>query len=151
MKFKKMYKTNFIKKQQAIKDRKYFLFDATGKTLGRFASEISKILRGKHKPTYTPNVDTGDGVIIINAEKIKVTGFKSVRKIYRHYTGWIGGLKETTYKEMLRRKPENILYRAVKGMMPTKSKLGRQQMKKLRIFKGPNHNMQAQKPTEINV
>ncbi len=146
-----MYNTKFVKKDQAIKDRKYFLFDATGKTLGRFASEVTKILRGKHKPTYTPNVDTGDGVIIINAEKIKVTGTKEARKVYKHYTGWIGGLREVPYREMLKRNPENVLYRAIRGMMPTKSKLGRQQMKKLRIFKGPNHNMQAQQPMEIKI
>lgn len=146
-----MYKTKFIKKEETIKDRKYFLFDATGKVLGRFACEISKILRGKHKPTYTPNVDTGDGVIVINAEKIRVTGTKEARKVYRHYTGWIGGLREIPYRDMLRKKPEEIIFRAVKGMMPKKSKLACQQIKKLRIFKGPNHNMQAQKPIEINI
>jgi large subunit ribosomal protein L13 len=145
-----MNKTKFIKKDQAIKERKYFLLDATGKTLGRFASEISKILRGKHKPTYTPNIDTGDGVIVINAQNIKITGTKEARKVYRHYTGWIGGLKEIPYREMLKRNPEEILFRAIKGMMPTKSKLARQQLKKLRIFKGPDHNMQAQKPVVIN-
>lgn len=144
-----MNTTKFIKKDQALKERKFILFDANGKTLGRFASEITKVLRGKHKPTFTPNVDTGDGVIIINAEKIKVTGTKEARKVYRHYTGWIGGLREVPYREMLRRNPENILYRAIKGMMPTQSKLGRQQLKKLRIFKGPNHNLQAQQPIEI--
>lgn len=144
-----MYNTKFIKKDQAIKERKFLLLDATGKTLGRFASEVCKILRGKHKPTFTPNVDTGDGVIIINAEKIRVTGTKEARKVYRHYTGWIGGLREVPYREMIKKNPENVLYRAIRGMMPTKSKLGRQQMKKLRIFKGPNHNMQAQQPIEI--
>lgn len=143
--------TKFLHKDQALRDRKYFLFDATGKTLGRFASEMAKILRGKHKPTYTPNVDTGDGVIIVNAEKIKVTGAKAARKVYRHYTGWIGGLREIPYRDMLKRKPENVLYRAIRGMMPTKSKLGRQQMKKLRIFKGPNHNMRAQQPIELKI
>lgn len=144
-----MYNTKFIKKSEALKDRKYFLFDATGKTLGRFASEICKILRGKHKPTYTPNVDTGDGVIIVNAEKIKVTGSKEARKVYKHFTGYIGGLREIPYREMIKKDPENVLYRAIKGMMQTNSKLGRQQLKKLRIFKGPNHNMQAQQPIEV--
>jgi len=146
-----MNKTKFIKKKEANSVRKYYLFDATGKTLGRFASEISKILRGKHKPSYTPNVDTGDGVIIVNAEKIKVTAFKEARKIYRYYTGWIGGLKEITYREMLKRKPEYILLNAIKGMMPKKSRLARQQLKKLRIFKGPDHNMQAQKPIPVKL
>lgn len=144
-----MYNTKFIKKNEALKNRKYFLFDATGKTLGRFASEICKILRGKHKPTYTPNVDTGDGVIIVNAEKIKVTGSKEARKVYKHFTGYIGGLREIPYREMIKKNPENVLYRAIKGMMQTNSKLGRQQLKKLRIFKGPEHNMQAQQPIEI--
>jgi len=145
-----MNKTKFIKKEEARKERKFYLFDATGKTLGRFASEISKILRGKHKPTYTPNVDTGDAVIVVNAEKIKVTGTKEARKVYRHYTGWIGGMRETPYRVMLEKKPESIIMKAVKGMMPVKSKLGRQQLKKLRVFKGAQHNMEAQKPIEVN-
>lgn len=141
--------TKFVKKEEALKNRRYFLFDATGKTLGRFASEVSKILRGKHKPTFTPNVDTGDGVIIINAEKIKVTGFKEARKVYRHHTGWVGGMKETSYREMKSKKPEFILFHAIKGMMPSQSKLAKQQLKKLRIFNGPDHNMQAQQPVEV--
>jgi len=145
-----MNKTKFISKEKARKERKFYLFDATGKTLGRLSTEISKILRGKHKPTYTPNVDTGDSVIVVNAEKIKVTGTKEARKVYRHYTGWIGGMRETPYREMLQKKPEHIIMRAVKGMMPVKSKLGRQQLKKLRVFKGSEHNMEAQQPIEIN-
>ena len=143
--------TQFLKKEEAIKNRKYFLLDATDKTLGRFASEIAKILRGKHKPTYTPNVDTGDGVIVINAEKIRVTGMKEARKVYRHYTGHIGGLREVPYREMKRKNPEKIIFRAIKGMMPTKSKLGRHQLKKLRIYKGSEHRMHAQKPIAINI
>jgi len=146
-----MYKTKFIKKDQALIDRKYYIFDASGKTLGRFASQITKVLIGKHKPSYTPNVDTGDGVIVINAEKIKVTGSKEARKVYKHYTGWIGGLKETSYRDMLKKNPEGLIFTTVKGMMPTKSKLGRQQLKKLRVFKGPDHNLQAQKPIAINI
>ncbi|MFA6119106.1 MAG: 50S ribosomal protein L13 [Parachlamydiales bacterium] len=146
-----MNKTIFIKKEQALLNRKYYLFDASGKTLGRFASEITKVLRGKHKPTYTPNVDTGDGVIVINAEKIKVTGSKEARKVYRHYTGWIGGLRETPYRDMIKKKPEEVIFLAVKGMMQTKSKLDRQQLKKLRVFRGSEHNMQAQKPILVNI
>lgn len=146
-----MNKTKFVKKEEAIKNRKYYLLDATGKTLGRFASEISKILRGKHKPDYTPNVDTGDGIIIINAEKIKVTGSKPARKVYRRHTGFLGGLRETPYRVMLKKKPEYIIYHAVKGMMQTKSKLARHQLKKLHIFIGSEHNMQAQRPIAVNI
>jgi len=146
-----MNKTKFIKKAEALKDRKFYLFDATGKTLGRFASEIAKILRGKHKPSYTPNVDTGDGVIVINVEKIKVTGSKEARKVYRKHTGWLGGLKETPYREMLKKKPEHILMHAVKGMLPTKTPLARAQLKKLHIFVGEKHDMQAQKPIAVNI
>jgi len=146
-----MNKTKFIKKQDAIKERKYYLFDATGKTLGRFASEIAKILRGKHKPSYTPNVDTGDNVIVINAEKIRVSGNKEARKIYWKHTGYLGGLKETSYREMLKKKPEHILMHAVKGMLPTKTPLARAQLKKLHIFIGEAHNMQAQKPITVNI
>ena len=97
--------TKFVSKEEALKNRKCYLLDANGKTLGRFASEISKILRGKHKPDYTPNIDTGDAVIIINAEKMKVTGSKSARKVYRRHTGFLGGLRETPYRVMLKRNP----------------------------------------------
>ncbi len=145
-----MNRTQFVKKQETL-NKRYYILDATGKTLGRFASEISKILRGKHKPDYTPNADTGDGVIVINAEKIRVSGEKEARKVYRHYTGWVGGLRETTYRDMQARKPEEIIMHAVKGMMPKKSKLSRQQIKKLRVFKGPEHNMQAQQPVPVNI
>lgn len=148
---KNQNKTKFVTKEEALKNRKCYLFDASGKTLGRFASEISKILRGKHKPDYTPNVDTGDVVIIINAEKIKVTGSKEARKVYRRHTGFIGGLRETPYRVMLKKKPEYIIFHAVKGMMQTKSKLARQQLKKLHIFIGSEHNMQAQQPMVVNI
>ncbi len=146
-----MNNTKFIKKEEAALQRKYYLLDATGKTLGRFASEVSKILRGKHKTSYTPNVDTGDGVIVINAEKIRVTGSKEARKTYRSYTGWIGGLRELTYREVQAKKPEFIIFHAVKGMMPKKSKLAVHQMKKLRVFKGSEHDLQAQKPIELKI
>ncbi|MBN2478809.1 MAG: 50S ribosomal protein L13 [Parachlamydiales bacterium] len=144
-------KTIFIKKEEAEKNKKFYLLDATGKTLGRFASEISKILRGKHKPTYTPNVDTGDYVIVVNAEKIKVSGSKEARKVYRKYTGWIGGMREIPYRVMLQKNPEEIIYRAVKGMLPVKSKLGRKQLKKLKIFRNDEHNLHAQKPIAVNI
>lgn len=146
-----MNKTPFKKEAEAIAERKYYLFDATGKTLGRFASEVSKVLRGKHKTTYTPFVDTGDGVIIINAEKIQVTGMKEARKLYRYYTGFMSGLREIPYRDLIARKPEQVIFIAVKGMMPKKTKLAEQQLRKLRIFKGPKHNMQAQKPIVVNI
>lgn len=127
----------------------WFVFDASGKTLGRFASEIAKILRGKHKPGFTPHVDCGDGVIIINADKIKVTGSKEHRKVYRHYTGHVGGLREIPFQVMRDRKPERIIEHAIHGMLP-RTKLGRQQRKRLRIFKGTDHKMAAQKPIQVN-
>ncbi len=130
--------------------QKWFILDAKGKTLGRFAAEAAKILRGKHKPTFTPNIDMGDGVIIINAEKICVTGAKEAQKIYRYYTGHIGGLREVDYRTMKARKPEYILRHAVSGMMP-KSRLGKQQLRKLRIFAGENHSLAAQKPIKVEI
>lgn len=142
--------TPLLTKQEATASRKWYLFDASGKTLGRFAAEVAKILRGKHRPDYTPYVDCGDGVVIINAEKVVVTGMKEARKIYRSYTGHIGGLREVPYSIMMARKPEFILERAIKGMMP-KSRLGGQQVKKLRIFAGTEHDMQAQNPTPVNI
>ena len=137
-------------KEEALAQRKWLLFDASGKTLGRFATEIAKILRGKHKPTFTPHVDCGDGVIIINAEKIEVTGAKEAQKIYRHYTGAMGGLRETPFRVMKARKPDFIIRQAVKGMMPN-SRLGKQQMKKLRIFAGSEHDLDAQQPIPVTV
>ena len=143
-------KTPLLTKKESIDTRKWYLFDATGKTLGRFAAEVAKILRGKHRPDYTPYVDCGDGVAIINAEKIEVTGMKKARKIYKSYTGYIGGLREVPYNTMIARKPEHVLMHAIKGMMP-KTRLGRQQVKKLRIFKGATHDMDAQKPIPVNI
>lgn len=130
--------------------RNWLILDATGKTLGRFASEVAKILRGKHKPTNCPSVDVGDGVIVINAEKIKVTGTKEANKIYRYHTGFVGGLREIPYRNMQARKPEFIIEHAVKGMVPRTTQ-GREQMKRLRIFKGTEHNMEAQKPLHVNI
>lgn len=134
------------------KDNKpsWFILDATGKTLGRFAAEIAKILRGKHKPTFTTFSDIGDGVIVINAEKIHVTGAKDAQKIYRYYSGGMGGLREIPYRTMKARKPEYIIEHAVKGMMPH-SRLARAQFKKLRIFAGDKHDMDAQKPIQANI
>lgn len=143
-------KTSILTKAQALGTRRWFLFDAEGKTLGRFAAEVAKVLRGKHRPDFTPNVDCGDGVVIINAEKIAVTGMKEARKIYKSYTGYIGGLREVPLGTMRARRPSLILKRAIEGMMP-KTRLGGQQVKKLRIYTGPEHTMQAQNPTPVNI
>jgi large subunit ribosomal protein L13 len=143
-------KTPLLTKVEAVDSRRWYLFDASGKTLGRFAAEVAKILRGKHRPDFTPYVDCGDGVVIINADKVKVTGMKHARKIYRKYTGHIGGMRETPYNTMIARNPEYVLMHAIKGMMP-KTRLGGQQVKKLRIFKGSEHDMQAQKPIAVNI
>ncbi|MEL7430945.1 MAG: 50S ribosomal protein L13 [Chlamydiota bacterium] len=143
-------KTKFVSKEEAIKERKWYLFDAKGKTLGRFASEIAKVLRGKHKPNFTPNQDTGDGVIVINVEEILVTGNKKAQKNYYRHSGHVGQLKEIPYAVMLQKKPEYILEHAVKGMLP-KTKLGRAQIKKMHVFKGGEHNMQAQQPIKVNI
>lgn len=150
-----MKKNNFqhstlLTREQALAERKWLIFNAEGKTLGRFASEVAKVLRGKHKPSYTPHVDCGDGVIIINAEKIVVTGNKEGQKIYRYHTGAMSGLREVPYRTMMARKPEEILRRAIEGMMPN-SRLGKQQVKKLRIFAGQEHDLQAQQPIEVTV
>ncbi len=140
---------SFIAKPHEV-ERKWYVVDAEGKTLGRISTEIATILRGKHKPTYTPHVDTGDYVIIINAEKVEVTGKKRQQKMYRHHTGHPGGLKEFTFEKMLERKPEDILKRAVKGMLP-KGPLGRQMYTKLKVYCGPNHNHEAQKPETLDI
>lgn len=149
MKKYNLKKTFFLTKEDAEKDRNWFIFDAKGKTLGRFASEIAKILRGKHKTTFTPHNDCGDGVVIINAKEVAVTGSKEARKTYTRYTGNIGGLRETPFSVMRERKPDYIIRLAVKGMMP-KTRLGNAQLKRLRIFAGSEHNMQAQQPQEIS-
>lgn len=141
-------KTTLVKKQEVKIE--WVVLNAAGKTLGRFCSEVAKILRGKHKVSFTPNVDMGDGVIVINADKITVTGSKGVRKIYRSYTGHIGGLKERSFNEMMDKDPTEVIYRGVKGMMP-KSRLGDQQLRKLRVFSGEKHDIQAQKPMVVEV
>ncbi|NLZ80567.1 MAG: 50S ribosomal protein L13 [Clostridiales bacterium] len=126
-------------------ERKWYVVDATEYTLGRFSSEIAKILRGKHKPVFTPHIDTGDYVIVINAEKIKVTGKKLDQKIYFNHSGFVGGVKETTLRELLAKKPEQAIELAVKGMLP-KGPLGRQMHTKLHVYAGPEHDHAAQKP-----
>lgn len=128
-------------------DRKWYVIDAEGKTLGKLAVETAMILRGKKKPIYTPHIDTGDYVIVINAEKVCVTGKKESDKIYKHHSGYPGGLKETPLKELRAKQPEEIIRHAVKGMMP-KGKLGRQMFKKLKVYAGPEHPHAAQHPEE---
>ncbi|MCR4961305.1 MAG: 50S ribosomal protein L13 [Lachnospiraceae bacterium] len=130
-------------------ERKWYVVDATDKTLGRMASEIAKVLRGKNKPTYTPFMDTGDFVIVVNAEKIAVTGKKLDQKIYFRHSDYIGGVTETTLRDKLATKPEEVVEIAVKGMLP-KGPLGRQMAKKLFVYAGPEHKHEAQKPEELN-
>ena len=126
-------------------DRKWYVVDATDMTLGRLASEVAKVLRGKNKPIFTPHMDCGDNVIVINAEKIKVTGKKMDQKIYYHHSDYVGGMKETTLREMLAKKPEKVVEMAVKGMLP-KGPLGRQMYTKLHVYAGAEHEQAAQKP-----
>ena len=126
-------------------DRKWYVVDATDMTLGRLASEVAKVLRGKNKPEFTPHVYTGDNVIVINAEKISVTGKKLDQKVYYRHSEYVGGLKETTLREMLAKKPEQVIELAVKGMLP-KGPLGRQMFTKLHVYAGPEHKHEAQKP-----
>ena len=129
-------------------ERKWCVVDATGYTLGRLASEVAKVLRGKNKPVFTPHVDTGDYVIVVNADKIKVTGKKLEQKIYYNHSDYVGGMKETTLKEMLQKKPEYVINHAVKGMLP-KGPLGRQMITKLHVYAAPEHPHAAQKPEEL--
>ena len=129
-------------------ERKWYVVDATGYTLGRLSSEIAKVLRGKNKPIFTPHIDTGDYVIVVNAEKIKVTGKKLDQKIYYHHSDYVGGMKETTLKEMLAKHPERVIESAVKGMLP-KGPLGRDMYRKLFVYAGPDHKHEAQKPEAL--
>jgi large subunit ribosomal protein L13 len=131
-------------------ERKWYVVDAEGQTLGRLATEIATVLRGKNKPQYTPHVDTGDFVVVVNAEKVVVTGRKAEQKVYRRHSGYPGGLKETSYEQMMERRPTEILRRAVKGMMP-KNRLARQQLRKLKIYAGPEHPHAAQNPQPYEV
>lgn len=139
----------YLPKKDDIKQN-WFILDAAGKTLGRLTAEIAKILRGKHKPIFTTYLDCGDGVIVINAEQIMVTGAKEAQKIYYYHTGAINGLREIPFRVMKARKPTYIIEHAVKGMMP-KTRLARAQLKKLRIFAGKEHNLEAQQPIHVNI
>ncbi|RUM43570.1 MAG: 50S ribosomal protein L13 [Desulfurobacterium sp.] len=141
-------KTFMLRKEDV--QREWYVVDATGKTLGRLASEIAKILIGKHKPNYTPHVDNGDFVIVVNAEKIHVTGKKLEKKIYYKHTGYMGHLKETTLKEMLQKKPEEVIRLAVRGMLP-KNKLRKRRMKRLKVYAGPEHPHAAQNPKPLEL
>ena len=131
-------------------ERSWYVVDAENMVLGRLSSQVAAILRGKHKPTYTPHVDTGDHVIIVNAAKVRLTGRKLDQKKYYHHTGYPGGLKETTYRRLLETKPEFAVYESIRRMMP-KGPLGRQMLKKVRIYAGPTHNNAAQKPEPLTL
>jgi large subunit ribosomal protein L13 len=139
----------FMPKAQKV-ERKWYLIDANGLPLGRLASEAARILRGKNKPIYTPHVDTGDFIIIINAEKIALTGNKMEQKIHRYHTGYPGGLKEMKYRQFIARTPEKVIEVAVKGMLP-KNSLGRSMFTKMKVYKGPEHKHEAQKPERLEL
>ena len=143
-----MNNTTYSLKKSEI-ESKWYIIDAANKPLGRVASEAAKLLRGKHKPTYTPNIDNGDHVIILNCNDIVLTGHKLDQKIYRHHSGYIGGMKETTAREMLAKSPEKMMMLAIKGMLP-KNSLGRQMLKKVRVYAGSEHENIAQKPEVWN-
>jgi len=128
--------------------RKWFVVDAAGKPLGRVANTVARILSGKNKPTWSPHFDCGDHVIVVNAEKVMVTGKKRIQKIYYHYTGYPGGLRETTFDHLNRTLPQRTVEKAVKGMLP-QGKLGREMYRKLKVYKGPNHPHQAQNPVSL--
>ncbi|MEL4895634.1 50S ribosomal protein L13 [Crocosphaera sp. Alani8] len=142
--------TKTITPSPDIIDKKWYVIDATDQRLGRLASEVARILRGKNKPVYTPHMDTGDFVIVINAEKVVVTGRKSTQKLYRRHSGRPGGMKVETFDKLQQRIPERIIEKAVKGMLP-KNALGRQLFTKLKVYPGPNHPHQAQQPEELTL
>ena len=139
----------FSAKSKEVK-RDWFLVDANGKTLGRLATEVASRLRGKHKAEYTPHVDTGDYIVIVNAAKIAVTGNKFNDKMYHHHTGYIGNLKSVSFKDLIKKKPEEVIQRAVKGMLP-KGPLGREMAKKMKIFSGSDHTHGAQQPQTLDI
>lgn len=139
----------FMQSKETV-ERKWYVIDAEGVTLGRLASQVAMVLRGKNKPTFTPHIDCGDYVIIVNAEKVKLTGNKLNDKKYYNHSGYVGGLRERTAKTMIEKYPEEMIERAVKGMLP-KGRLGRAMSKKLFVYAGPDHNQQAQKPIEMKV
>lgn len=142
-------RTTFIAKKAEI-ERKWYVVDAEGQTLGRLASQVAAVLKGKNKPVYTPHLDTGDYVIVINADKIAVTGKKLDQKLYRKHSEYTGGFKETTLKEMMQKKPEQVIKHAVKGMLP-KNTLGKDMLKKLHVYAGPEHKHEAQKPEVLEI
>jgi len=140
---------SFVAKPLEV-EHKWYVVDASGKTLGRMATEIATILRGKHKPIYTPHVDTGDFVIVINADKVVLTGRKLDQKIYRWHTGYVGHMKERTYRVMMNDHPEEVVQHAIKGMLP-KNSLGRQMLSKLKVYRGSEHTHQAQMPEVLDI
>jgi large subunit ribosomal protein L13 len=142
-------KTTYMAKPADI-NRKWYVVDAEGKTLGRLASQVASVLRGKNKPIFTPYIDTGDFVIIINAEKIVLTGKKLDQKMYRHHSLYPGGLKETSYRKLIDQKPEFLVSEAIRGMLP-KGPLGRKMLKKLKVYRGPEHKHEAQKPELLDI
>lgn len=139
----------YLAKPQEV-ERKWYVVDATDQVVGRLATKVATILRGKHKPTYTPNVDTGDYVIIINADKVRLTGNKENKKEYVHHTGFPGGRRVTSFRQMMDKNPERVLEHAIKGMLPHNT-LGRQMYRKLRVYAGPEHNHAAQMPEELSL
>jgi len=139
----------FVAKEHEV-EKKWHLIDAKDKILGRLASKIAILLRGKHKPIFTPHMDAGDYVVVVNADKVALTGDKLEKKMYYRHSGYVGGLKEIPAKEMLLRRPENLIRLAVKGMLP-KNSLGRRQLTKLKIYAGPDHPLQAQKPEKLEI
>jgi len=139
----------FVAKAESV-EREWFVVDADGKTLGRIATEIASRLRGKHKPEYTPHCDTGDYIVVINAEKVTVTGNKAKGKIYYSHTGFIGGIKQISFEKLIDKKPEMVIEKAVKGMLP-RGPLGREMFRKLKVYAGPEHKHTAQQPTVLDI
>ena len=139
----------FVAKEAEV-DKKWYLVDAENKVLGRLASQIAMRLRGKHKPIFTPHADTGDFIVVINAEKVSMTGAKADKKVYYRHSGYVGGLKEITAEKLLAKKPERVIRSAVKGMLP-KNSLGRRQLKKLKIYAGSEHPHEAQQPEKLEI
>ena len=140
---------SYMAKPETV-ERKWYVVDAEGMVLGRLAAQVAMILRGKNKPTFTPNVDTGDYVIVVNCDKVKLTGKKAEQKFYRYHTGYVGGLKEVRYDKLMATKPEFVVTKAVKGMLP-KNSIGRQMISKLFVYSGPEHKHAAQKPEELKL
>ena len=141
--------TSFMEKKETV-DRKWYVIDAKDQPLGKVAAKAAHMLRGKHKPTYTPNVDCGDYIIIVNAKQVKLTGNKLTQKMYYNHSGYVGGLRERTAGEMIEKYPVEMMERAVKGMLPH-NRLGRQMYKKLFVYEGETHNQQAQKPVSVEI